>query len=217
MKKTEKKIEIIDGEKIYFHISYELNNRILTAYIKVENEEVFRKFDNSSQILKVYFYNYLYQEIDQYFSLKVALIEENDEFHGSFEIQDLVKIPHHTSRKVQLKLSDEEVDVEIDIKEDFEICEEYENNPFNNSISSYNPLIEIYKNIVIIGKIKSEEDRAKLSTIYNSGEGAIYKCFDEFILETFGEGFKLKQIEQRTCSHFEVQIRYKIVPSIYID
>src|SRR5690606_4455421 len=168
-------------------------------------------------IIKCFLFNYLFTEIGEYFLLKASTIDENDEFQGTFEIQKFINIPNKFIRNVKLQLSDEEVNVDLEIKSEFQTCEYYKQSPFNNgdAVSFFNPIIDIYKDVVLIGKIRNEEDQIKVSNIHNSGESIIYKCFHEFINEYFGEAFKFESISQRSCSHFEVQIKYKIVPSIY--
>jgi hypothetical protein len=96
-------------------------------------------------------------------------------------------------------------------------CEFFEQNPFNfsDSISPVNPEYSHYIDVVFIGKIRNETDRIKVSNMHNSGEGMIYKCLEEYIEENFGSVFFFKNISQRSCSHFEVQIKYKIIPIIF--
>lgn len=217
MTKTEIKIVNIENKDIHFHISYELKNfKDLICYVKVKNEQEFRKFENSNKIIKRVLSNYLFEELGKYFVLKASLIDESDEFNGVFEVFETVKIPQELIREVTLKLSEEKVNVELKVQKDFEECEFYERTPFNisDSISAINPIFEVYDDVVLIGKIREENDRIKVSNSYNSGEGTIYKCFEEFLTEKFGTSFIFKNISQRSCSHFEVQIKYKIIPNI---
>lgn len=217
MNKTETKVESIEGKDFVFHISYELkNHKDLIAYIKVKNDEVFKDFKNENKIIKTYLYNYLYTEIKKYFLLKATTVDLNHEFQGTFEIQNITQIPKRLNKEVSLNLNNQTVTVDLEIKREFEKCEYFEPTPFNqgDSNSFLNPIYEIYDHIVFIGKIRSQEDRIKVSNIYNSGEGTIYKCFEKFIKENFGEAFILRSVSQRSCSHFEVQIKYKIIPNI---
>lgn len=218
MNKTETKTINIDGENYSFHISYDYkNHKDLIIYLKVLYEDEFRKLENGNDIIEKFIHNYLYEELGEYFILKTSTINENDEFQATFEVIKSIKTPQLLSREVNLNSSDEKVKVYLEIEDEFQQCEFFEKNPFNlsDSISPINPLFNIYKEIVLIGKIRNEEDKIKVSNMPNSGEAIIYKCFNEYVEENFGSVLIFRSISQRSCSHFEVQTKYKIIPIVY--
>lgn len=110
--------------------------------------------------------------------------------------------------------NNETLELEISTHKDFVDCIEKHSPPFfgNKNILFVNPELQIeqYEVIVIKCFIAKEERSKVLNWGDESSMNISYKVIDEFIAENWNNGEQLVEIENLSCNHYEIQIKYAI-------